>query len=225
MLGIKTISRKDFETDIAWLAGFIDGEGCFYLGFNTAYDRQKPRKTMRTLIMIGNTVAEPIEKATRILCDHGVGFSSTYHKPDNPKWSPSIAIKICGQKRVQKLCELLLPYLSGKKENALQMIHAIRYRQELAEEFGGNNKNSALIDNPILQMMASRMKELTAFRKDLSKYSRIASKPFSLKKSSQAICLTALSKEDCIRKLRTDDMVGAAWRHAEAGGTETTCPA
>lgn len=196
---IESIRREDFDTGLAWLAGFIDGEGCFYLGFNTAYDRGFPRKTLRTLLLAGNTMPYPIEKATNILKEHGVGFTVGLSKETgNPKWSRALNIKICGQGRVLKICNLLLPYLSCKNEQAKQMIYAIEYRQKLAIIAGGNNKNTALVNDPILRSMSERMKELNAFRPDLTAYTRQAGEPIYIKKPSTTIRLTAIKADDIV---------------------------
>lgn len=208
MSKIESISREDF----AWLAGFIDGEGCFYLGFNTAYDRGTPRKTMRTLILVSNTMVEPMIKISEIFCNAEIGFTTllTQNNKNNPKWSDALQIKICGQGKVRKLCNLILPYLVCKKEQANQMLYALDYRKKLAEKNGGNNKNSFLINDPILQKMSERMKELNSFRSNLIGYSRQASNLIRCKKPSTTERLTALNEEDCLNLLNVDVTVCSA---------------
>lgn len=210
MQKIETIRREDFDIDLSWLAGFIDGEGCFYLGFNMTQDRGFSRKTMRTTILISNTSPYCMGKVTKVLCDNGVGFSNILIRPKtNKKWSNSLQLKISGHKRTEKLSKLLLPYLTCKREQAKQLIYAIEYRKYLAEKFGGNNKNSRLVDNPILQLMADRMKDLNADRPSLFKYSLKASQQMYIKKPSETTRLAAISYENCKTTLNADDIVRA----------------
>ena len=213
MLEIEKISREDFKMDLNWLAGFIDGEGCFYLGFNICCDREEPRKTLRTLVLVGNSMVEPMIKVSRILKNNGIGFSVGLKRFSNPKWSDSLSIKVCGQGRCYKLSKLLLPYLICKKEQAVQMINVIQYRKFLAEKNGITNKHIPLIKNPILNLMSKRMKELNGFREDLTSYSRKPGEIIHNKKPSQTARLTALSYEDCFK---VDDTVGAFVKAEEA---------
>lgn len=193
---VETTRREDLGEDLAWLAGFIDGEGCFYLGFNTAMDREVPRKTLRTLLLIGNTAIEPMVRVTEILTRIGVGFTMCLTaETRNPKWSRAMQLKVCGQRRVFKLCQAIEPYLTCKREQARQMMAAIEYRWKLAEEGSKNNGNVALIHDPILEAMSKRMKELNAFRPDLTAYSRQAGEVIRAKKPSTTTRLAALTEE------------------------------
>lgn len=208
---VESIRREDFDVDLAWLAGFIDGEGCFYLGFNMTQDRGFARKTMRTVAVIANTSPYCMQKVTQVLYDHGVGFSNILFRAkrkDNPKWSNAIQLKVSGHERTYKLAAMLLPYLTCKSEQARQLMYAVEYRRMLAEKFGGNNKNSRLCDNEVLQMMANRMKALNAYRPDLLGYSMKASLPMYVKRPSETTRLAALSYTDCVR-LGAGDIVQA----------------
>lgn len=193
---VEAIRREDFGIDLAWLAGFIDGEGCFYLGFNTAQDREVPRKTLRTLLLVGNTAIEPMIRVSEILTRIGVGFTMCLNKEnDNPKWSRAMQLKVCGQKRVYKLCKAIEPYLTCKQEQARQMMAAIEYRWKLAENVGSNNKNLSLMSDPILEAMSKRMKALNAYRPDLTAYSRQAGEVIRAKKPSTTTRLAALTEK------------------------------
>jgi hypothetical protein len=193
---VETIRREDLGKDLAWLAGFIDGEGCFYLGFNSAKDREVPRRTLRTLVLVGNTAIEPMIRITQILSKIGVGFTMCLNRePSNPKWSRAMQLKVCGQRRVYKLCKALEPHLTCKQEQARQMMAAIEYRWKLAESVGSNNRNLSLIEDPVLGVMSKRMKELNAYRPDLTAYSRQAGEVIRAKKPSTTTRLAALTEQ------------------------------
>lgn len=193
---VETTRREDLGNDLAWLAGFIDGEGCFYLGFNVAEDRDVPRKTLRTLVLVGNTAIEPMIRMTEILTRIGVRFTLCLGGENkNPKWSRAMHLKVCGQRRVYKLCQAIEPYLTCKREQAKQMMSAVEYRWKLASEVGSNNGNTSLIGDPILEVMSKRMKELNAYRPDLTAYSRQAGEVIRAKKPSTTTRLAALTEE------------------------------
>ncbi len=208
MSEIETIRREDRNPDIAWLAGFVEGEGCFYIGFCVCKDREIPRKTFRTIINITNTDARMMESVTEILEKLNVGFTVKVRRQASKKdsWNIPIVAIVQGQGRCLKLCSILLPYLYGKKEQCRQMIYAIEYRKALSEINGGNNRNSALIDDRVLYCMSKRLKELNSFRPNPFNYSMVNGKKIYVAKPSQTTRLAALS---------VDDIVGPVWRHTE----------
>lgn len=194
MSKVESISRED----LGWLAGFVDGEGCFYLGFNVQTDREIPRKTLRTSISIGSTTIECLVKASTLLKALQVGFIVSIKKePTNPKWNRAMSIVVCGHGRTEKLSKILLPYLTCKKEQAIQIINACEYRKALAFMNGGNNKNSLLIKEPILTAMCDRMKELNAYRIDMTRYSRQAGEIIRDQKPSTTTRLEAIRADFC----------------------------
>ena len=133
MSEIETISREDFQRDLAWLAGFIDGEGSITVDmFGTAHNNNGDSwKHFSILITITNTHADSIEKATRILSELGCIFHIQVRKRKNDKHKPCMAVNLCGQGTSVKLLKVLLPYLSCKQELAKQAIYAYEYRKNL----------------------------------------------------------------------------------------------
>lgn len=156
---IGSISRED----LAWLAGFVDGEGCFYSGFNLAADREIPRRTLRTVVMVANTDFRPIKRAEQILLENQVPCCFTFVK-GRGKWNSSVSLRVNGHGRCERFSRILLPFLTLKSEQARQMIFICEYRRRLAEQVGRSNGRVALIYNPVLLLMTQRMKELNAFR-------------------------------------------------------------
>jgi hypothetical protein len=100
------------DTELAWAAGFFDGEGCTYLSSKTA-------KNKYTHISISQT-----EKGLECLYRFqkalgGVGY---FHerKINNPNWSRSFFLYIQKQSEVEKVLKLLWPWLSEMKKSQAQ---------------------------------------------------------------------------------------------------------
>lgn len=60
-----------FETDLAWAAGFIDGEGCIYIAESRGY--------YKLVISVGNTNRESVDKLKTIF-----NCGTIIHKKSNP---------------------------------------------------------------------------------------------------------------------------------------------
>ena len=108
--------------ELAWAAGFIDGEGCF--GFYTY--KQKPRTTLYGMVKLDVSQAnrEPLDRLQKAL---GVGNVSGPHKRKNPKWSPIFHLQVYGIADLQHAIDALSPWLcSIKKTQALEAIEAYR---------------------------------------------------------------------------------------------------
>ena len=95
-------------TDLAWLAGIIDGEGCI-----TA--RQNSIRSLGFRVTIESVSTVMIEKVRNILhqCD-------VEYRTEGPMWRerstrPSHRVKVDKKQAVQKLCNLILPYSVVKK--------------------------------------------------------------------------------------------------------------
>ena len=75
----ESISRKD--TDLAYLAAMIDGEGCIFAGFRSI----ETDNNLTLRVTVYNTHPLIIRRVTEILCDLGVGFYiSSPHNPKKP---------------------------------------------------------------------------------------------------------------------------------------------
>ena len=93
-------------TDLAWLAGFLDGEGCFRLC-------PGPR------VQVSNTHLETIERLQDTW-----GGRIRYVDPEKPEHRPCAQWQIDGNAALA-LCEAVLPYLH---EKAAQVHLLITYR-------------------------------------------------------------------------------------------------
>lgn len=103
------------QTELAWAAGFIDGEGCF--GFYTY--KQKPRLTVYGMLKLDVSQAhqEPLDRLFQVL---GVGHVTGPHIRKNPKWSPIYHFQVYGFSDIQRISELLSPWLCSIKRTQLE---------------------------------------------------------------------------------------------------------
>ena len=96
------------ETDIAWAAGFFDGEGSI------------SRKSQDSLVIrIGQKVPEPLEHFIEIFkLSHIASHTGKYKKADY-RW---YGIAIYGE-AARAILRLMLPYLTVKKDKALRALN------------------------------------------------------------------------------------------------------
>jgi len=119
-------------TDLAWLAGIIDGEG--WIGFSLAKDdRSKGRRTVvvKTEIKINNTDHEIIAKCYRIWKQIGVNpYYREYSYKVKSYRKPVYEVATKHMTGVQKLIKATLPFLTGNKlERAYLILEFIKSRQ------------------------------------------------------------------------------------------------
>lgn len=101
------------ETDKAYLAGLVDGEGCF----NVSRKRSKHKLreydfTCRVMVVNSDTAM-----MLWILKTVGEGGIYKYEKSFNPIWKPVHRWQICGNKAIEFIKEIY-PYLQIKKRQA-----------------------------------------------------------------------------------------------------------
>jgi len=177
-------TRRASEIELAWLAGFFDGEGFIYMGLPS---RGTFYKTWRLRCGFPNTKPECIEKATEILVKCGIKFYIALENPRRLNHNKVLRVDITSHKQCSKLLELLLPYLTNKRDLALQVLEFEKRLRELS--VCGNNqykhdKQSKAEDHILLTMWA-RMKDLIHWVPDLTKYSRMCNNPVYLKRPSE----------------------------------------
>lgn len=97
------------NTDLAWAAGFIDGEGCFYIS--------RTMRGKRPVFMAGLSVSQvsdlPLQKLTDILG----GKVYNQRKPPNPKWADIWQWRAHSASAL-RAAEALIPYLVLKRPHA-----------------------------------------------------------------------------------------------------------
>ena len=125
-------------TDLAWAAGFLDGDGHFcFTG---------PRKWGRGRIVIGATQVrrEPLERLQAILGGKIWGPHKFIHRAGRPptmahQWSAG------GSERVLELIELLVPWLSiPKRQQVLKAVAGYTFRRPAKPIWRGGSRRKPL---------------------------------------------------------------------------------
>ncbi len=106
------------EAQIAYFAGIMDGEGCFFIG-NFRKNPKSGAAYYQTLLVVSNTDKKLIDW----LYNNFGGMVSMYTRKQLPKnarkqvhrWQAS-------GERLKHLCELILPYIVCKKREAEIML-------------------------------------------------------------------------------------------------------
>lgn len=93
-------------TEAAWLAGFIDGEGCFH-----AAVRKEGRMALQ--VHIANTNRPVMEEVARLL-----GVDNLRSTKLRRGWRTRWSVTLCGATKILALLDEVEPYLVCKKEEA-----------------------------------------------------------------------------------------------------------
>lgn len=115
------------EVDLGWLAGAVDGEGCYCLSI--ANRPKRARTYITPMITICNTDDEFIDNADRILMQNNIPFHISYRKGKG-KNKNSRTISIVGLKRTKKFMDVVRPYLASKSDRVKIFCEYLRRRLE-----------------------------------------------------------------------------------------------
>lgn len=95
------------ETELAWAAGFFDGEG------STSLARSRDGRTITVRMVLNQTRPEPLQRFQRAV---GAGKCFGPHRKDkNPRHSPQWFWQAQSRADVAQVIECLWPYLSLPK--------------------------------------------------------------------------------------------------------------
>lgn len=114
-----TTNQQERLLDLAWLAGFVEGEGCFTVAING--QRITPR------IYIINTDLALIDRVSTIFKRENIGFYRQTRKGGcggSSRWKTAYTVEIAGMKRVRHAILELLPYLFGNKKRVAETLLA-----------------------------------------------------------------------------------------------------
>jgi hypothetical protein len=115
------------QLDLAWLAGLIDGEGCF----STLYRHGKGGAASYTLrIVLESRDKFVLEKVQQI-----AGGRLQYRRPLKswkPNWSDQWEWNLGKHDELYVLCQELLPFLVLKKDNCINTIKGLEEKPRLA---------------------------------------------------------------------------------------------
>ena len=123
------------ETDLAWLAGIIDGEGCFSIFINNRNDAANP--SISASLTITNSNCLLLNRCREILDSLKIKYY--YHDPKNGHQHGRrvMRIKVKNYSSLKCLIELLLPFLVGKIDQAkiiLEFVSLAKQRGRLKYE-------------------------------------------------------------------------------------------
>lgn len=109
-----TIGPRTFpdlgDTDAAYLAGIVDGEGCITL----------PKRRNGIIITIGNTNTKLMDWLSSIT------LKQTYLRPDKRAREPFYVLTICGARDLAYVLERLRPFLIVKADRCDQCLSILR---------------------------------------------------------------------------------------------------
>jgi len=108
------------DVDLAWLAGIIDGEGCFSIYSVSRKDAHTPSPSASVTITNSNRLL--LERCKEIF--DGLNIKYLYNDPKNghQRGRRVMRIRVKNYSSMQRLIELILPFLIGKADQARVML-------------------------------------------------------------------------------------------------------
>ncbi len=104
------------DTDLAWLAGALDGAGCITT-------QLRHPNSLGTFLQVKSISVALSARIKEIYDDLGVKYKQTTRLTDKrPGRKPSIDTTICNLSDVQTVLQHCLPYLTTKRPEALAVI-------------------------------------------------------------------------------------------------------
>ncbi len=143
--------RKIFQDKVklAYLAGFIDGEGCFTFARNYAV---KYCEMYNIALKITNTNYDLLNFVKEIIISTGcrVNFCAHWKNPPNPTWKQQWMLGVTNQRDLLKLCNIISPYLVGKSKQCRIVIEYIQLRMGKKFRHYGNDEKNMVIKLRVL---------------------------------------------------------------------------
>ena len=123
------------ETDYAWAAGFIDGEGSIMITHNDGPTRKNTNYQLR--MAVPNSDRQSVEEIFRIFSVGGIISTKTTkgHKLSHV-W------QLAGNRSISAILEKVLPYLRVKRERALLALEFVK----LPKSTGGRTVKKEWMD-------------------------------------------------------------------------------
>lgn len=138
-------SRK--EINLAWLSGFIDGEGSFCTIYKTKpYVKLDGTKHnyYDPSIKVAGTDVPGLEKVTKVLDSLELPYHVSWRIPRKAVYKKSWMVEVKGWKRCNRWCQTLLEYLVVKKADCENMLELCLSR--LAKQTKGCNGSPTYTD-------------------------------------------------------------------------------
>jgi hypothetical protein len=119
------------DTDLAWLAGFWDGEGSITIF--THIEKNGVRK-IRPTIGLTNTDENVMAHAISILDALGTSCNIQMKKSNNPKHKDAYQLTSMNMKYIQIILTAILPYLVCKKAQATLVLRYVTKKLQYIEK-------------------------------------------------------------------------------------------
>ncbi len=169
-----SISREE----AAYLAGIIDGEGCFRVNVGKPMNGAGNR-TWRVAcrLTVVNTAPEIIRRLSEIYAKLGIRFNYLYEKREKDHWKDRLSIVVTNDKALVKVLHVVMPYLTAKREEALTLCNFILWRLTIPKGEG----RGAFTDEKVRlgQAAHARLAELKSRSPNLQRLPRPANQVLS----------------------------------------------
>jgi hypothetical protein len=142
------------DVDLAWLAGIIDGEGCFSIYSVTRKDANTPSPSANLTITNSNHLL--LARCKEILDELNIKYLYNDPKNGHQRGRRVMRIRVKNFSSMRILIELLLPFLVGKADQAKVMLEfvslagqrgglSLQGRTELMNRIKGLNQHGHLV--------------------------------------------------------------------------------
>jgi len=141
-------NQQGNDLDLAWLAGFIDGEGSITFkvqrgerlrGLNLVYYYPSVR--------ICNTDYPTLKVVTDILDAHNLPYHVSHRKPEfRPGYHAAWDVEVKGLKRCERWLLTIAPYLRTKQGKAYLMLEYINSRKNYSMGAGYSTREEEILD-------------------------------------------------------------------------------
>jgi len=135
------------DTDLAWAAGIIDGEGCLSMNRQRASTRKDLRTdTFRPLLKVTMGHRETIERLFEMFQVGSVQNHVARSKKVNASWT-----WLCQCAQVWPPLEQVFPYLLTKREEAELLL---RFREEVPSGLVGGSEGNPVVADEVVDLKA-----------------------------------------------------------------------
>jgi len=108
------------DTDLAWLAGFWDGEGSITL---FGHQERNGSKKIKPIVSVVNTDIGMINKVRKILEELGCSFHLSERGARKSAHSTAYILQTANMSHIIKFLEAVLPYLTGEKKERGEILY------------------------------------------------------------------------------------------------------
>jgi hypothetical protein len=111
------------DVDLAWLAGVIDGEGCFSICSVNRKDADNPSPSAYLSITNSNDLL--LKRCRQIFDELNIKYLFNDPKNGHPQGRRVMRIRVKNYSSLRRLIELIFPFLIGKADQAKVMLEFV----------------------------------------------------------------------------------------------------